>query len=133
MLLEHAEDLRAVHLPASSGHFHGHGAVDGAVVLLDESSTPEQLPLQAIVAIHSADPGYEWIFQHQPAALITAYGGPHSHMALRCADAGCGAVLGLGAERFRKLVSASRLRIDFEQAQIQNTSGLEQMPVKQVA
>lgn len=133
MLLKHAEDLRAVHLPASSGHFHGYGAVEGAVVLLDESSSPEQLPLQAIVAIHSADPGYEWIFQHQPVALITAYGGPHSHMALRCADAGCGAVLGLGAERFRKLVSASRLRIDFEQAQIQNTSGLEQMPVKQVA
>ena len=133
MLLEHAHDLRAVHLPASSGHFHGQGIVEGRVILLDESSIPEMLPLHSVVAIRSADPGYEWIFQRQPAALITAYGGPHSHMALRCADAGCGAVLGLGEERFRKLVCASMLRIDFGQAQIQNTSGLEQTPIKQVA
>lgn len=133
MLLEHVRDLSGVHLPASSGHFHGQGIVEGRIILLDESSAPEILPAHSIVAIRSADPGYEWIFQRQPTALITAFGGPHSHMALRCTDAGCGAVLGLGDERFRKLVSASRLRIDFEQAQIQNISGLDQTLVKQVA
>lgn len=133
MLLENIQDLRAAHLPASSGHFYGQGTVEARVILIDESSTPDMLPAHSIVAIHSADPGYEWIFLHQPVALITAYGGPHSHMALRCADAACGTVLGLGTERFHKLVGASTLRVDFEQAQIQITHRLEQTPVKQVA
>ena len=133
MLLWHVRDLSGVHLPASSGHFHGQGIVEGRIILVDERSAAEMLPAHSVVAIRSADPGYEWIFQRQPTALITAFGGPHSHMALRCADAGCGVVLGLGDERFRKLVSAARLRIDFEQAQIQTISDLDQNPVKQVA
>lgn len=119
VLLDCLGDLRAVRLHAANGHFLGGGAVEGPLVVLRQGSGPAELPAHAIVAIHNADPGYDWVFAHSPRALVTAYGGPHSHMALRCAHVRCGAVLGLGAERFERLVRADWLRIDFDQQRIE--------------
>jgi glutamine kinase len=42
----------------------------------------------AIIVVEAADPGFDWIFAHAPGALITAYGGVNSHMAIRCAELG---------------------------------------------
>ena len=39
-----------------------------------------------IIAIPSADPGFDWIFSHDIAGLITQYGGANSHMSIRCAE-----------------------------------------------
>jgi glutamine kinase len=122
MLLAEESELRAVCMPSATGHFHGRGVVEAPLVLLDSQSGHHELPAGSIIAIASADPGFEWIFSRRPRALITAFGGPHSHMALRCADVGCGAVLGLGSDRFDRLIHASHLRIDFDQDHIEVVS-----------
>ncbi|SFM96689.1 PEP-utilizing enzyme [Dokdonella immobilis] len=122
LLFAHPAELEFVRIPSTNGHYLGRGKAAGPLVCLTAESHKGALPSNAIVAIRSADPGYEWIFEHQPAALITAFGGPHSHMALRCADAGCGAILGIGPERFERLVHGIWVSIDFEEARLDSRS-----------
>jgi hypothetical protein len=118
LLLANEEDLRVIRTPPATGHFHGSGVVEGPLAVLDAQSRRGELRPDSIVAIASADPGFEWIFSRRPKALLTAFGGPHSHMALRCADAQCCFVLGLGNERFERLANGTYLRIDFDQAYV---------------
>jgi phosphohistidine swiveling domain-containing protein len=65
-----------------------------------------------IVAIESADPGYDFILGNSIAGLITAYGGPNSHMAIRCSELRIPAVIGVGMEEFRKLQNDQIVEID---------------------
>jgi phosphohistidine swiveling domain-containing protein len=66
----------------------------------------------SVVVIESADPGYDWVFSHQPAGLITAWGGANSHMAIRAAEVGLPAAIGVGPEQFALLNSATRVLLD---------------------
>jgi len=61
-----------------------------------------------IIMIESADPGFDWIFSHNIAGLITRYGGANSHMAIRCAEFGLPAAIGCG-ERLFKTLSSQRI------------------------
>ncbi|HEV7453731.1 MAG TPA: PEP-utilizing enzyme [Candidatus Saccharimonadales bacterium] len=72
-----------------------------------------------IVAIESADPGYDWVFTKKPAALVTKYGGPASHMAIRCAESGLPAVIGAGEMLYESLQQASAIVIDCENERIE--------------
>ena len=56
-----------------------------------------------IAAISSADPGYDWIFSHQIAGLITEFGGANSHMAIRCAELNIPAAIGVGSKVYSEL------------------------------
>ncbi len=56
-----------------------------------------------IVAIVSADPGFDWIFSHDIAGLITKYGGANSHMAIRCAELNIPASIGVGHKLYNSL------------------------------
>ena len=56
-----------------------------------------------IVCIESADPGFDWIFSMGIAGLITKFGGSNSHMAIRCAEMGIPAAVGIGETRFELL------------------------------
>ena len=49
-----------------------------------------------IIMIKSADPGYDYLFSKKISGLITQYGGANSHMAVRCAELGIPAVIGVG-------------------------------------
>ena len=44
----------------------------------------EQIDYSDKIADSSADPGYDWLFAHKIAGLVTTYGGANSHMAIRC-------------------------------------------------
>lgn len=65
-----------------------------------------------IVCIASADPGYDWVFSHGIAGLITAYGGANSHMAIRANELGLPAVIGAGESSFQQWSQARRLSLD---------------------
>ncbi len=65
-----------------------------------------------IVLLKSADPGYDWLFSRNIAGFITAYGGANSHMAIRSAEFGLPAVIGVGEKAFNGYSRAERLHID---------------------
>jgi hypothetical protein len=111
-VLAAGDTLDAVRCAANTPSFIGNAAATGRIHRVDRGTTPQQLPPGAIVAIESADPGFDWIFARHPVALITAFGGPHSHMALRCAELGIAAALGLGLSRFRRLAEATSVQLD---------------------
>lgn len=56
-----------------------------------------------IIAIPNADPGFDWIFSHDIAGLITQYGGANSHMAIRCAELEIPAAIGIGDKLYEGL------------------------------
>jgi len=65
-----------------------------------------------IVFIHSADPGYDWIFSKQIAGFITCYGGVNSHMAIRAAELNLPAIIGAGQSLFLQWRQHKILDID---------------------
>lgn len=67
-----------------------------------------------IIFIPSADPGYDWIFSHQIAGFITAFGGCNSHMAIRANELGIPAVIGAGENVFEKWSKVNTLEVDCE-------------------
>lgn len=48
-----------------------------------------------IIVIENADPGFDFLFSYKITGLITKYGGPNSHMAIRCAEYQIPAIIGL--------------------------------------
>jgi hypothetical protein len=65
-----------------------------------------------IAMIASADPGWDWIFTHRIAGLITAFGGANSHMSLRALELELPAAIGVGDDRFRRWLAAPTLELD---------------------
>mgnify|MGYP001627877623 FL=1 len=65
-----------------------------------------------IALIPQADPGYDWLFGHDIAGLVTMYGGANSHMAIRAAEFGLPAAIGIGEARYLGLAGASVLELD---------------------
>jgi phosphoenolpyruvate synthase/pyruvate phosphate dikinase len=67
---------------------------------------------EKIVCIPNADPGFDWLFSHNIAGLVTAWGGANSHMAIRAGELGLPAVIGCGELLFNVWSKAEKLQID---------------------
>lgn len=65
-----------------------------------------------IILIKQADPGYDWVFTSNIAGLITEYGGSNSHMAIRAAELGLPAAIGVGNKMFNKLLKTNKIKLD---------------------
>lgn len=82
-----------------------------AIELDGKSIDPEDLGGR-IVLIQQADPGYDWLFGHDIAGLITMYGGANSHMAVRAAEFGLPAAIGVGENLFEQLRRGDVIDLD---------------------
>lgn len=67
-----------------------------------------------IVLIEKADPGFDWLFSHDIAGLVTKFGGVNSHMAIRAGELGIPAVIGAGESLYRYCIQADILKLDCE-------------------
>ena len=67
---------------------------------------------EKIVLINSADPGFDFIFNHNIKGLITEFGGANSHMSIRCSELNIAAAIGVGSNNFAKLANAKRLNLN---------------------
>lgn len=67
---------------------------------------------QKIVVVENADPGYDFLFSREIAGFITCFGGPNSHMAIRSAELGLPAVIGVGRNIFNKLLDGQLIRLN---------------------
>ena len=65
-----------------------------------------------VILIPNADPGFDWLFSHRIAGLITAWGGANSHMAIRAGELGLPAVVGVGEHNFAHLKKAFSVSLD---------------------
>lgn len=110
-LLVEPQDVWGFHTPKLEPNFVTQGsAVAEPVVLTGES---DKVVLSGrIVFIEKADPGFDWIFSHRPAGLVTRFGGVNSHMAIRAGEKGLPAVIGAGRAYFESWSSASLLELD---------------------
>jgi glutamine kinase len=107
LLLEPGE-LASFVAPENEPNFVTTGRVTAQVADVDSGD-----PLRGAVAlVRSADPGYDWIFTHGIAGLVTAFGGANSHMALRALELGIPAVIGVGEPRFERWLEVDMLEID---------------------
>jgi hypothetical protein len=110
-LITSVEDVEAFELPASRPNFVTGKRVVAPAVVLDRGEAPGELGGR-IVMIESADPGFDWIFMHGIAGLITMYGGAASHMAIRCAEFGLPAAIGTGELAFNRLRGARGIELN---------------------
>jgi len=65
-----------------------------------------------IVMIPQADPGYDWLFGHSISGLITQFGGANSHMAIRAAEIGLPAAIGVGEKMYERISRMKQLELD---------------------
>lgn len=98
----------------SKATYVGSKNVFGKTVLLDEKNLNLNLN-NKIVLIKNADPGYDFIFSKKIRGLVTAYGGPNSHMFIRCNEIGIPAAIGIGDKNFDKLTKANNVFLNCEE------------------
>ena len=112
-LITSNEDFYFYEEMSKNGNYIGQGTVIGDVLLIDnEANRPNNLE-NKIVVIPAADPGWDWIFNYKIKSLVTKYGGPNSHMAIRCAEHNIPAILGVGENNFMVISNSKSLEIDF--------------------
>jgi glutamine kinase len=108
-----AGDLDVIMEPLLRPTFVGAGIASGPVRVIEKDTSVRSGDLAgAIVAVETADPGYDWLFGHRVAGLVTAYGGEFSHMGLRCGEFDIPAALGCGPAVFRRVAGAKEFRLD---------------------
>ncbi len=107
-LITRPEDVWSFEVPESEPNFVTQLCATGPVARPEERERLER----AIIFISSADPGFDWLFSHPIAGLVTAYGGVNSHMAIRANELGLPAVIGAGEALFDKWSQAKRIHID---------------------
>lgn len=65
-----------------------------------------------VVAIANADPGFDYLFALGINGLITAFGGPNSHMAIRASEFSIPAVIGIGEQALGSLRDGTVIDLD---------------------
>lgn len=119
-LITKETDFRVFLYPNNQANFVGSGKVTAECVDLQHNPDGEQLDLFGKIAlIPQADPGYDWLFGQNIAGLITMYGGANSHMAIRSAEFGLPAAIGIGETKYTSLSKAQVLDLDAGNRRIQ--------------
>jgi phosphohistidine swiveling domain-containing protein len=109
-LLLATDDFYAFEIHSSQPNFVTTKMVCALIVRLSEE--PEADISNKILLIPQADPGYDWVFGKNIAGLITQYGGPNSHMAIRAAEFDLPVALGVGKKLYEEICSMRRIELD---------------------
>lgn len=108
-------EVRAFSLMESQPNFITLKSASGPVVSVRHE---KDLLKGSILFIESADPGYDWVFHHGIAGLVTMYGGANSHMAIRAAELELPAVIGAGEVLYTKWSGARYVEVDCANKQL---------------
>ena len=120
-LITSESDFKIFMHPSSQPNFVGSGKVSTEIAILSpEDAHKDSSSLeQKILLIPQADPGFDWIFGHNIAGLITKYGGGNSHMAIRASEFGLPAAIGVGEALYKSLTRASIIELDVTNRKIE--------------
>tara|TARA_R110002012_G_scaffold47399_1_gene124210 strand:- start:16939 stop:19335 length:2397 start_codon:yes stop_codon:yes gene_type:complete len=111
-LLTRPSDLFVVPMLLEQPNFVTLKQVTGACLHVSGRDVDPGLLEGKIVAIESADPGFDWIFTRNIAGLVTQFGGANSHMAIRCAEFNIPAAIGCGEQIFERVVRSNEIELD---------------------
>lgn len=112
-LLFDERDMHIFVYPGNTPNFVGSGRITADCVDLTSVEDDSEVGISGkIVLIPQADPGYDWLFGQEIAGLITTYGGANSHMAIRSAEFGIPAAIGVGEQEYRRVSGARCLELD---------------------
>ena len=108
-----SDDFYAYEEMNKDGNYIGQGTVSGEILFLDGTENNRNNLDNKIIVIPAADPGWDWIFNYKIKSLITEFGGPNSHIAIRCAEHNIPAILGIGEKNFSAILNSKNLVVDF--------------------
>lgn len=95
---------------SSQPNFVSLGRIEGRIHCLNGKQDSE---LKGKIAlIPQADPGYDWLFGQDIKGLITKYGGANSHMAIRAAEIGLPAAIGVGEKLYEEIANMHQIELD---------------------
>jgi glutamine kinase len=112
-LLVDEVDFSSFILFENQPNFIGSQSITSECVNLDDMNNKKMVEVEGkIILIPQADPGYDWLFGQGIVGLITMYGGANSHMAIRSAEFGLPAAIGIGETYYKKIAPAQTLELD---------------------
>ncbi len=114
-LLTSEADFYSFSFPYTCANFIGNKRVKAGVLSLSDFNFADKsgsFMCGKIVLIPQADPGYDWLFGQKIAGLITMYGGANSHIAIRAAEFGLPAAIGVGEVEFERLKNSKEIELD---------------------
>lgn len=114
-LLVNPADFAGFFYPDAEPNFVGNSSVTASLLCVEAVEKIGDSLIGKIALIKQADPGYDWLFAHGIVGLVTAYGGANSHMAVRAAEFGLPAAIGVGEKRYEQLESAGLAMLDCRQ------------------
>jgi len=118
-LITSVQDFYSFQLEAGEPNFIGTRSLQARSINLAETPPDQQPNVEGcLVMIPQADPGYDWLFGQGIVGLITMYGGANSHMAIRAAEFGLPAAIGVGEQLYRHLAKGRSLELDPGNARI---------------
>ncbi len=106
------KDFVSFRVPDTQPNFITEKSIIAPLYSLEQGEVAKDNLCGKIVRINAADPGYDWLFGYRIAGLITQYGGANSHMAIRAAEFGLPAAIGIGSEKYHSLDTAKRVDLD---------------------
>lgn len=118
-LITNLSDFRVFMYPSSQPNFVGSERITARCTDIRFYEDSENSLDGMIALIPQADPGYDWLFGQNIAGLITMYGGANSHMAIRAAEFGMPAAIGIGETEYQRLSGACVLELDAGNRRIQ--------------
>lgn len=113
-------DFTQFEYSSNQPNFVGSGRAVADCIDLAQLKGDDSIDLEGKIAlIPQADPGYDWLFGRGIAGLITLYGGANSHMAIRAAEFGLPAAIGVGESRYASWSRAQVLELDAGNQRVQ--------------
>ncbi len=117
-VISNKNDLFSFEVIQARGNYIGKGNIVGKLVKFNPKMSSKNLN-NSIVLVDRADPGYDFLFSFKIKGLVTKYGGPNSHMAIRCYEENVLACIGYGA-LFDNLDKSKNLILDCDNKKIFN-------------
>lgn len=107
------KDFESIQSHTVRPNFITNNLIRGKILNLDSISVKNYESVKGkVILLEKADPGYDWVFSKDIIGLITRFGGAASHMAIRCAEFGIPAAIGVGEMLFKEINNSHIIELD---------------------